>query len=93
MTYSHPVDRDILAYCIKKPHAYLGMIGSQRKVELTKKMFMQGLKISYEQLEKVDMPMGLNIGAEGPDEIALSIISKIIQVKNNIIIWEKELHL
>ena len=36
MTYSHPFDRDILAYCLKKPHAYLGMIGSQRKVEQSK---------------------------------------------------------
>lgn len=93
MTYSHPVDREILAYCIKKPYAYLGMIGSQRKVELTKKMFMQGLNISYEELEKVDMPMGLNIGAEGPDEIALSIITKIVEVKNKTVLWEKELHL
>lgn len=91
MTYSHPIDRDILAFCIKKPFAYLGMIGSQRKVEMTKKMFTEGLNISNEDLEKVDMPMGLDIGAEGPEEIALSILGKLIAVKNKVKSWEKEL--
>ena len=92
MTYSHPIDRDILAFCAKKPFAYLGMIGSQRKVEMTKKMFTEGLNISSEELEKIDMPMGVDIGAEGPEEIALSIFAKLIAVKNKITLWEKELH-
>lgn len=91
MTYSHPIDREILAYCLKKPFAYLGMIGSQRKVELTKKMFHKGLNIPEDKLLKVDMPMGIDLGAEGPDEIALSILSKLILTKNKII-WKKELH-
>ncbi|HLG33638.1 MAG TPA: XdhC family protein [Bacteroidia bacterium] len=93
MTYSHPMDRDILAFCIKKPFAYLGMIGSERKVAVTKKMFTEGLNIPEEELEKVDMPMGIHIGAEGPDEIAFSILAKLISVKNKVPSWEKELHL
>ena len=84
MTYSHPYDRDILAYCLKKPFAYLGMIGSKRKVEMTKKMFLDGGLAIPDELEKVDMPMGLNIGAEGPDEIALSILAKLVAVKNGV---------
>lgn len=92
MTYSHPIDREILAFCLKKPFAYLGMIGSRRKVEMTKKMFSEGLNIPMQDLEKVDMPMGLDIGAEGPEEIALSILSKLIAVKNKVTSWEKELH-
>jgi len=92
MTYSHPIDRDILAFCIKKPFTYLGMIGSERKVAVTKKMFSEGLNISFEELEKVDMPMGIDIGAEGPEEIALSILGKLIMVKNKVTSWEKELH-
>ena len=84
MTYSHPFDRDILAYCLKKPHAYLGMIGSQRKVEMTKKMFSEGMIASEKELDDVDMPMGINIGAEGPEEIAVSILAKLIAVKNKI---------
>lgn len=82
MTYEHSYDRDILAYCIKQPHAYLGMIGSQRKVELTKKMFEEGQISTAKELAKVDMPMGINIGAENPDEIAISILAKLIEIKN-----------
>ena len=86
MTYSHPFDRDILAFCLKKPHAYLGMIGSQRKVEMTKKMFEEGMIASKNDLDKVDMPMGIGIGAEGPEEIAISILARLIAVKNKIAI-------
>lgn len=91
MTYSHPTDREILSFCIQKPFAYLGMIGSTRKVEMTKKLFTEGLNITPDQLEKVDMPMGIDIGAEGPNEIALSILTKLIAVKNKITVWEIEL--
>lgn len=84
MTYSHPYDRDILAYCLKKPHAYLGMIGSQRKVEMTKKMFEEGMIASHDELKHVDMPMGIDIGAKDPEEIAVSILSKLIAVKNKV---------
>lgn len=91
MTYSHPVDREILAYCLKKPAAYIGMIGSERKVKMTKKMFLEGLGFTEEELSRVDMPMGMEIGAEGPEEIALSILAKLVAVKNKIPVWQKEL--
>lgn len=84
MTYSHPIDREILAYCVNKPFAYLGMIGSMRKVEMTKKMFAEGLQISEKKLAAIDMPMGIDILAETPDEIAISILSKLISVKNKV---------
>ena len=82
MTYEHSYDRDILAYCIKQPHAYMGMIGSLRKVELTKKMFEEGKLATKKELETVDMPMGISINAEEPDEIAISILAKLIAIKN-----------
>lgn len=82
LTYSHPVDRNILSFCIKKPFAYLGMIGSKRKVEMTKKMFMKGKIASVKELSKVDMPMGFDIKANGPQEIALSIAAKLVEIKN-----------
>lgn len=85
MTYSHPMDREILAYCIKKPFAYLGMIGSHRKVEMTKKMFVDAGVGTKADLDKIDMPMGIDIFAEGPEEIAISILAKLIEVKNKII--------
>ncbi len=81
-TYEHEYDREILAYCLKQPHAYLGMIGSQRKVELTKKMFSEAGVATKEKLDAVDMPMGFDIGAQDPEEIAISILARLIEVKN-----------
>lgn len=82
MTYDHQIDREILAYCLKKPFAYLGMIGSKRKVEVTRKKFLSTQLYSIEELSRVDMPMGYNTGATGPEEIAISILAKIIEEKN-----------
>ncbi|HJN63717.1 MAG: hypothetical protein CMI58_02835 [Parcubacteria group bacterium] len=82
MNFEHSHDRDILSYCIKKDFAYLGMIGSKRKISLTKKMFLDGGICTKEEIEKADMPMGIDIKAEGPEEIAISIASKIIELKN-----------
>ena len=82
MTYEHSHDRDILAYCIKKPHSYLGMFGSQRKIELTKKMFLEGKIATQTEIDNVDMPMGISINAESPEEIAISILAKLIAIKN-----------
>lgn len=90
LTYSHPIDRDILFFCLNKPHAYLGMIGSLRKVEVTKKMLRQTAFADEEKISSIDMPMGMDIGAETPEEIALSIMAKIIQVKNGINLSKKE---
>ena len=82
MTYDHTLDRDILSFCIGKPFAYLGMIGSRRKTEVTKKMFREAGIASEEKLALVDMPMGVDIGAEGPREIAISILARLIETRN-----------
>jgi len=82
-TYSHQIDRDILAYCIKRDFAYLGMIGSRRKAEITKKMFIESNLASSAELDKVHMPIGVDINAETPAEIAISIIAEIVKTKNN----------
>jgi xanthine dehydrogenase accessory factor len=82
LTYEHEIDRDILSYCIKQPSAYLGMIGSQRKIEMTKKMFLDAGIATKKQLEKVKMPIGKNILAETPEEIAISILAELIEMKN-----------
>lgn len=84
VTHSHQIDRDILAYCIKKPYAYLGMIGSERKVKVTRKMFIDGNIGTFEELEKVHMPIGMDISAETPEEIAISILGELIKVKNRV---------
>ena len=82
MTHNHQFDKEIVAYCGKQPHAYLGMIGSQRKIEMTKKAFSVGEILTDKEMENIDSPIGLKINAETPEEIAISVLGKIIEVKN-----------
>jgi len=83
MTYDHVTDREILAHCIQRPHAYIGMIGSERKARITKRMFSKDGVATMEQLDRVRMPIGKSIAAETPEEIAISILAELIEVKNN----------
>jgi len=75
-------DEDILAAVARKPHAYLGMIGSERKVDLLKNRFLKENILTAEELDAIDMPIGIPFRAETPGEIAVSILAKIIDVKN-----------
>ena len=90
-THLHEYDREILAFCINQPHAYLGMIGSKRKVLITKKRFLEQQIAVFEQLEGVDMPMGFDIGQNSPAEIALGIMAKIVAVANGRKLFQLEL--
>lgn len=81
-THLHEYDREILAHCIRQPHAYLGMIGSRRKVLITRKRFLEQNVCSEEELDNVDMPMGFDLGRNSPAEIALGIVAKILAVAN-----------
>jgi xanthine dehydrogenase accessory factor len=83
VTPSHEYDEKILEVLMKKPYAYLGMIGSRRKIALVKKNFIENLGISEEAISNIDMPIGIPIKVETPEEIAVSILAKIIDVKNS----------
>lgn len=77
VTRSHDSDRAVLEQVLKSDCAYVGMIGSQKKIS---KVF-QSLRdngISEEKLSKVLAPVGLDIGGEGPYEIAISISAELI---------------
>jgi len=83
VTPSHEFDEQILSVLGKKPHAYIGMIGSKRKVEGVKKnLFNSGL-YSEEEISRFDMPIGIPITVETPNEIAVSILAKLIDVRNS----------
>jgi len=85
VTPKHLYDEDILAKLSKKSHAYIGMIGSSRKIELLKKRFLEEKIMSREELEKIDMPIGIRFLANTPQEIAISILAKLIDVRNSLI--------
>ena len=80
-TYSHASDEATTLACAAKPHAYLGMIGSKKKVEQARKMFREN-GLPEEAIEGIDMPVGVPIRCETPEEIAISILAKLIDTKN-----------
>jgi xanthine dehydrogenase accessory factor len=63
--------------------AYVGMIGSKRKVAEARKRLLSQNLITEEELNSVDMPIGIPFSAETPREIAISIVAKLIDVKNS----------
>lgn len=80
VTRGHKSDQAILARIIGNDMAYIGMIGSRAKIASTfAALEEQG--IDKKALKKIHSPIGLDIGGEGPYEIAISIIAEIIAVK------------
>ena len=82
VTPKHEFDEKILMSCLPLQYAYLGMIGSKRKVAEIRKKAIEQNNISLEVLDKIDMPIGIPFAAETPAEIAISIVAKLIDVKN-----------
>lgn len=81
VTRGHRYDQICLEEIIKKENAYIGMIGSKVRVKKVKDQLIEK-GVDIKKLEKVYTPIGLKINAETPVEIAISIMSEIIQVKN-----------
>ena len=85
-TYGYKPDQAALEYCANKDVAYLGMIGSNRKLETIK----SNLKISSELNKHFYAPIGLDIASEKPGEIAVGIVAEILAIKNKGILRHKK---
>jgi xanthine dehydrogenase accessory factor len=82
VTRGHKEDMRVLAWAVRTEARYLGMIGSKRKVlSVYKALENDGYK--PEEFERVYAPMGLEIGALSPDEIAVSIAAELVAVRRN----------
>ena len=80
LTRDHALDQQLVEALIGRDLAYLGMIGSRRKVE----MFRQRLEakgVAAATFARLRAPIGLAIGAETPEEIAVAIVGELIQVR------------
>lgn len=79
------VDLDVpgLPALLATPAAYIGIIGSKRRWATTKAQLTAN-GVSEEALNRVRSPMGLEISAETPQEIAVSILAEIIQLRGNV---------
>lgn len=81
VTRGHKLDAETLEACIHTPVAYIGMIGSKRKVGLIRKNFIESGISTAEQFDRVFTPIGLDIGAVTVPEIAASITAELISVR------------
>lgn len=84
LTPNHEFDERILIQLARKPFAYLGMIGSARKVAVVAKNLVSKEGFTQQEVDRIDMPIGIKFNAETPEEIAVSIIAKLIDVKNSL---------
>lgn len=81
VTRGHRWDQECLKLISARPHAYIGLMGSRKRVRLVKENLMKA-GVSKDVLDSVHTPIGLNIGAETPEEIAVAVMAEIIEVKN-----------
>ncbi|HZK52881.1 MAG TPA: XdhC family protein [Desulfosporosinus sp.] len=83
ITRGHRYDKVCLQKVIHQPAAYIGMIGSRKRVKaLMAELEEEGVPSIL--LEKIYSPIGLKIGAETPEEIAVSILSELIKVQREL---------
>jgi xanthine dehydrogenase accessory factor len=82
VTRGHKEDMRVLAWAARTEARYIGMIGSKRKVlSVYKALEKEGYR--PEEFERIYAPMGLEIGALSPEEIAISIVAELIAVRRN----------
>jgi len=80
VTRGHMHDKTVLAQSLKTGAKYIGMIGSRRKRDIIyEKLLEEGF--TKQDIDSVHSPIGLDIGAETPEEIAVSIVAELIKVR------------
>lgn len=77
VTRGHRHDKTVLAQALRSKAGYIGMIGSARKRDTIYAVLRQE-GVSEEDIARVHCPIGLAIGAETPEEIAVSIVAELI---------------
>lgn len=80
VTRGHASDQEVLEWALGTEAKYIGMIGSRRKIQ-TIYDNLRAKGIPPERLSRVHAPIGLKIGALTPEEIAVSIVAEMIQVR------------
>jgi xanthine dehydrogenase accessory factor len=80
VTRGHQEDENVLRWAVNTNARYIGMIGSKRKIR-TIAEHLKGEGIPEERIERAYMPVGLDIGAVTPEEIAVAIVAEAIQIR------------
>jgi xanthine dehydrogenase accessory factor len=82
VTRGHQKDAEALRAAVGRPAAYLGMIGSQRKIELMQCEFLESGWATAEEWAAVHAPIGIDIGSQTVEEIAVSIAAELVLVRS-----------
>ncbi len=90
VTRGHRHDADALRVALHKPAAYVGMIGSKRKITVIYRDLLERGDASLEQVARIHSPLGLDIGAETVGEIAVSILAELIAVRRGRIVGREK---
>lgn len=78
VTRGHKEDENVLRWAVMTEARYIGMIGSKRKIRtIVQKLEREGIERA--RLERANMPIGLDVGAVLPEEIAVAIVAELIQ--------------
>ena len=78
MTHNYLRDRDLLELLLPSPSRYVGLLGPRKRTDqLIADLQEKGVQPSVEQLARLYAPVGLDIGSEGPAEVALSILAEM----------------
>lgn len=79
-THDHRLDEEALDVFARLPHRYLGLIGSRRKIY--KVLQRIDVRVGLPPLDRVYGPVGLDLGAVSPAEIAVSIVAEIVALRH-----------
>lgn len=82
VTRGHALDRESLEAALTTPAAYIGMIGSEKKVREVYRLLAQK-KIFPARDRRVHAPVGLDLGGKTPGEIAVAVLAEIIKTRYN----------
>ncbi len=81
-TRGHQHDAVVVEQLARMDTRYLGMLGSRRKVALTWKL-LEEQGISRARLDQIHAPVGLSIGADTPEEIAISVVAELVATRRS----------
>jgi xanthine dehydrogenase accessory factor len=81
-TRGHQHDAVVVEQLARLDTRYLGMLGSRRKVVLTWKL-LEAQGISRARLDEIHAPVGLSIGADTPEEIAISVVAELVATRRS----------
>src|SRR5699024_12647217 len=83
---NHHIEKDenTLAFALKSPAPYIGLLGPlSRREKILTRLKEKRISVEKNEMKKLNSPIGLDIGAESPEEISISILGDVIAFRNH----------